>query len=464
LRIFQKEGLMQKADIVIVGGGFPAIYSAWRLARDGRHVTLLVGSDHLGGSLWSLGWKDYLIDIGMQNFDLRTPLGTEFFSDILGTNLATLQGHDWASTTGRGLTLGFEMPDFSLTDPHLCQIALQEMSELAQAEMRDLPKELGAYFIARFGPTLGRALIRGAEKFVAGPIEGLSAAAMANLGMFARVKLGSDAQMEELKLASPYMDDRLGVTLATRIQAFKGFGINNAFGYPKTGALRAFCQMAQTRLAELGVDIRLNTRPDAVIPAKDGIELQAHGQSIHAQRLFWTMDYAALLRHLGIETDLRAVTHSFGAALHAYEVAADSVLGPDYIHDYAPDRAGFRYSRCGMFSNQISADGRTYVLAEIPCAAAQADDAKSGAMRDQAWSDMRQVGFLSPDAAMLDHTAYVFPYAYAVPKTGWESAYDQARMQLLAQTTRISRIEQGQRGRLAFMAQYDTTLQHELKS
>jgi len=452
------------SDILIVGGGFPAIYSAWRLARDGMKVCLIEESDHLGGALWSRSWKEYLVDIGMQNFDLRTALGAEFFADILGSNLTILEHHYWASSTGCHLSPSLEVPDFSQTDPDLCQTALQELHLLKDFDAPIAAERLNEYLAANFGPTLGRYLQRIAEKIVAGPIDDLSSAAMANLGTIARAKLGPDAQMEELKLASPFMDARLAVSLATNIAAFKGASVNCAFGYPKTGALRSFCILAQSRLVELGVDLHLNTRPDTIIAIKDGVEIRAADKRFVTGRLFWTMDYNGLLRHLGIDADLRAVNHAFGAALHAFEVAADAVRAPDYMHDFALNRDGFRYSRCGHFSNQITANGHTFVLAETPCNPQHADQAKSDATRDKAWSDMVQAGFLDADAQMLDASTFVFPFAYAVPKIGWQSVYAQTRAQIDVLTSRISRIERPLHGRLAFMNQYDSILHHELTS
>ena len=60
-----------KCDVVVVGGGFAGIFAAWRLAHAGQSVVLVDKADHLGGTLWSRAWKDYFVDTGTHNFDLR---------------------------------------------------------------------------------------------------------------------------------------------------------------------------------------------------------------------------------------------------------------------------------------------------------------------------------------------------------------------------------------------------------
>ena len=65
---------MKRADVVVVGAGFAGIYAAWALARAGAQVTLVDSNDAIGGVLRSRVWKDFWLDNGTHNLDMRTAL------------------------------------------------------------------------------------------------------------------------------------------------------------------------------------------------------------------------------------------------------------------------------------------------------------------------------------------------------------------------------------------------------
>lgn len=63
--------------------------------------------------------------------------------------------------------------------------------------------------------------------------EGLDVEARGPLGMFARLKPGTDAQMGELKQADGFWDDRLGVSLDCDNPRFSGAASPNAWAIPR---------------------------------------------------------------------------------------------------------------------------------------------------------------------------------------------------------------------------------------
>jgi glycine/D-amino acid oxidase-like deaminating enzyme len=452
-------------DVIVIGGGFAGLYAAWRLAQDGTSVALVERSDHLGGALWSQDWQGYLVDTGMHNFDLRGPPGADFYADILGEKMMELVGHDWASTTGGALTTGFEMPDFSTSDPGLCKTALAELAELAFSGTEPAADDLVGWIMGRFGQNLGVRISDIAEKIVGGPVDGLASESAAALGMLTRAKLGTDAEMIALKERGVFWDDRLGVSLTANDPRFSGRSVVRRFGYPASGAMGGFCTAAVDRLRDLGVRMHLSTDVTGIEISAFSITASTSSGSISATRLFWSLSDQPLLDLLGTGTDidLRQATHPVGAAVHAFEINSQDCSGPDYVHDYTLGRRAYRYSRPGIFGGQITPKGRSYILAEVPCHPAASVEAKSAATADRVWADMQAAGYIAEDAVCFARTTWVYPVAFTLPRLGWRDPMEQAAIAMSAFSGRIVRIPLGNRGRAQFMAHYDEYLHDRLR-
>lgn len=441
-------------DLVIIGGGFAGIYSAWLSARAGLRVALVDQAEHLGGSMRSVETLGYLVDIGTHNLDLRTARNAEFYSDILEDNLKVFQDQSWASTTGRAWTSGFEMPDFSTSDAELCQLALAELA----AFQRD-PDTADGYLDllkSRFGPSLAARLVPMVEKVIGGSADELDKSAADSLGMFSRVKLGTDEAMVNLKSSSQRMDDILAVTLSSGASQFLGKSTTLKWGYPKQGALRAFCDAAESRLRAIGVDLFLSSTVENLNRRRDSITLTANGKSFDTRFLLWTLHDNSLLRTLGVNLDISTASVPVGAAVHVFEVQQDDILGPAYLHDFTQNRACFRYASAGCYSGQVQPDGRTFVLAEIPCHPARIKSAES--LATVAWDDIRASGFLRREATATQHTVLSYPVAYSLPKKGWEPAIKEGRTAIKALSRRILQIPFGHRGRDRFMTFFENTI------
>lgn len=455
---------MSQADIVIVGGGFAGIYSAWRLVRDGLRVSLVEASDHLGGTLWSRDWNGYLVDPGTHNFDLRSPIGVEFYTDILRDELKETDRHYFASTTAQAISHGFEMPDFSVDDPDLCRAALAELSKLKTSAEREPPESLVEWFTATYGRTLGNKLVAALEKVIATPANDIAVEARGALGMLARPKIGTDAEMIALKESDSFYDARLGVTLESGDPRFAGRSVRKRFGYPSSGAMRRFCLLAEARLRELGVDVLTGTRVTAIAGAASGVVLETTAAPISAGRLFWTLPDNGLLDLLGIAIDLRAMVQPVGTAFFAFEVQSAAIADIDYLHDFSPSRRPFRYNRAGVYSGQVMEDGRTFVTAEVPSHPAKLDTLLCDAVADTVWQDLQAAGFVQSGTELTARTHWGYPVAFTLPRMGWRGPMEAAAAAIASASPRLSTIRFGHRGRDAFMMFYEDMLQHELRT
>lgn len=454
---------MKAYDVAIVGGGFAGIYSAWRLANDGASVALIESSDHIGGTMWSWDWRGFLIDPGTHNFDLRSAIGADFYSDILGSNLSLSDRIDWGSTTAQSVTHGFEMPDFGDDDPNFCAQVLQELEIVRLRAGMSEAQDYDGWLLERFGPLLAARLKPMIEKTIGYSSTNLAAEAQKSLGMFARPKLGSDHDMATLKSSDPFYDSRLGVSLAAKDSRFWGRSVIRRFGYPREGALRAFCTASDKRLVELGVTVLKNTRVEVVEPQDGGLTLRTAEGPMQVYRALWTLPDQSLISLLGLDIDLRSSALPVGAALYAFEVHRDDILGPGYLHDFSPLRHPYRYNSCGVYSGQVRSDGITFVMAEVPSHPANISSRLNSDVAAGVWASMRDVGYVRSTAEYRATGFWGYPVAYTLPLVGWRSSVEYARSAVRNVSERIATIAFGHRGRHAFMLHYDEYLQHELK-
>lgn len=453
---------MKPYDILIAGAGFAGIYAAWRLARSGAKVALIEASGQIGGNLQSKRWKDWWVDNGTHNFDIRTPPGEAFFTDILQDNILIWDNQQWASTTGRSWTPGFEMPDFGTDDPALARAALADLAALQHQPEVPAPPLYLDWYRTTYGPTLTAAITPMLAKYTGSDPALLSTEARGALAAFSRPKLGSDAQMIALKESSPFWDARLGVSLMSGDARFAGKSVNNRFCYPAHKALTGFCEAAHQRLAAMGVEILTSCAITGIEESPGAVSVVAGDHRLNARRLFWSLPEAALARLLGIEVDLTRHSVPVGTCFYAFEVPESSILGPDYLHDYSASRLPFRYNRIGVYSRQTRADGTTLVTAEAPCHPARIADLCSAENLARAWEGLLDVGYLRPGTEAADAVAWGHPVAFTLPQAGWRAAHETADARLQEACPRVVRMDIGSRGRLTFMAQYDTVLAPQL--
>ncbi|MEP3299045.1 MAG: NAD(P)-binding protein [Pseudoruegeria sp.] len=448
---------------MVAGAGFAGIYAAWRLARSGSKVALVEAADKIGGNLQSRPWNGYWVDNGTHNFDIRTPIGEAFYTDILQDNILIWDDQQWACTTNKTWTNGFEMPDFSVDNPALAQRALAELKALEnEPQSTQVPDRYLDWYRLNYGATLTDSIIPMLRKYTGSDPALFSADARSSLGMFSRPKLGSDAEMIELKEKSPFWDDRLGVSLMSGDRRFAGKSTNKKFAYPARHGLKGFCDAAQKRLIEMGVDIYTGHGVNAISDSGQAVRVTAGDQTFTASKLFWSLPEVVLAKILDLEVDLMSSAVPVGTCFFAFEVPANSVQGPDYLQDYSQDRLPFRYNKVGIYGEQTKSNGNTLVTAEVPSHPANIKTVITDENQSRAWQALLDTGYLKPGTIAADAMYWGHPVAYTMPKAGWRTPYEKAQQLFNDVSERIVGVEFGYRGRFNFMMFYENKLQHKL--
>ena len=456
---------MKKYDVLIVGGGFAGIYAAWRLAKSGCSVGLVEASPKIGGILNSTYWKKYWLDNGTHNFDFRTRLAQEFFSDILGDNIQIWEKPNWASTTDKTWTHGFEMPDYGNDDRSFSKQALADLEALSKKEKIYIKSE---YYLKDYldshGPTLSSRNISLVKKFIGSDPKNLSSEARQALSIFDRPKLGTDAEMVSLKSSGKFWDDRLGVTLFSGEDRFLGDNLSTKYCYPKLKGLKGFCISAHQRLKELGVEILVNHSVDDIIEKESSFTILANGSKLNSRHVFWSLPEITLNKILNTGVDFSQGAIPVGTCFFAFEVFEKIIQGPDYLNDFSQKRISFRYNKMGVYSGQTQSNGKTVIMVEIPTHPSNIKKNLSNEMTQIVWNNICDVGFVSADALPIDSTAWGLPVAYTMPTVDWNETYNRSNEIISTRLPNLKGIASGYRGRSSFPSYYDKNLHNQLRA
>jgi hypothetical protein len=455
---------MKNYDVIIVGAGFLGIYAAWRLAKCGCRVILLEANNFLGGNLNSRQWKNFWLDNGTHNFDMRTKLEEKFFLDILGKNIQVWTDHNWASTTDKTWTYGFEMPDFSKDAPILSNQALAELKYIKESSYSALkPDHYSDALIQSHGPVLSTATLPLVRKFTGSDPTKFSVDARQSLTIFDRPKLGTDSEMIALKKSDPFWDKRLGVSLLCGDKRFYGKSVTTKYCYPADQGLHGFCVSAQQRLVELGVSIKLGHSVTDIKKDGKGVTVKVNNASFSADNLFWSLPETGLNKILKTGIDLTQSFIPVGVCLFAFEVPKECIKGPDYLHDFHPDRATFRYNKMGVYSQQIQSNGNTVVMAEVPSHPADLSKKVTNNMTKIVWENVCNSGFVAPETQPIDSTCWGLPVAFTLPKVGWKEDFTKVQDIIKNTVPSLHSPAFESRGRSRYMSYYETHLHHQLQ-
>jgi hypothetical protein len=456
---------LKKTEIIVAGGGFSGIYAAWRLAKEGKKVCLIDASDSLGGNMKSRQWNGYWIDSGMHNLDMRSDAACDFFTDILQDELILLEDHDWASTTSTTYTPGFEMPDFSNDNPQLAHRALNELTQLENLASANDPDFSGSeetylnWYENNYGASLCAVIKPMLKKLTGGHTDTVSAAGRSALSIFSRPKLGEDIIMSRLKASSDFLDDRIGVTCMGEDTRFSGQEWMTRFGYPAKGGLGGFCKRSELRLRELGVDIQFDSKIQAISSSESSITVNTSSQTIEGVKLLWTLSDQQLSDALSLPVTINSSLLPVGYCIFAFEVLEHSILGPDYLHDFKPERLPYRYSKPGVYSRQTSEDGHTVILAEVPSHPSDQASLLCSKTTQKVWSDCQASGYIEEKCSFKDSTSWSVPVAFALPAASWTTRYANLKQRLETDHPGIIAINSTNRARSAFINSYESTLQ-----
>lgn len=443
--------------IAVIGAGFNGIYAAWRLAQAGKSVVLFAGSQKLGGTMQSRQWRNFSIDIGAQVLDLRTAESEGFYADILGNRLCVLDAFSAGSITTTAVTCGIEFPDFSL-EKEFCTAALEQLRQKHcenEMQLQNQSDNYVSHVIERFGDRLGTRMIGLASKLSGGSVEQFGSGATLNLSALNRAKLGSDAEMVDLKRFSAHLNERLAVTTECGFEPFLGKNSNPRFGYVLGGGLEVLWRRAERRLRDLGVQIEFGTTVVALRSSDKAVTLVLSDQrSLEVDAVAWTLSDRLLASTAGVQAPTSESSTVVGLDLHVFEVKSEAITGPEYLNNFIESHLSSRFACGGVVSGQVRRDGTTFITAEVPIRR-ELNESPNVADSEHVWSECKEVGYVHSGANLYATVAYQYPNAFHFDHTGGVGI-SIAGVVDAACGVRVQSCRSAHRGRQAFIEAFNT--------
>tara|TARA_R110001592_G_scaffold161973_1_gene394877 strand:- start:22424 stop:23782 length:1359 start_codon:yes stop_codon:yes gene_type:complete len=427
-------------DVIVAGGGFRGITSAKLLADRGCNVTLVERAPFLGAVLWPFEWKEHglFLDKGCHIFGSGDSTHDSIVLEILGDNFYPVDIKT-ASVLNGMVTDGTAVPDLCSLGEDVAARVLLEIIEQAAAvpEGPVAAQTLRDALRIQFGETAARCLEASVRKVAAAePSDLASAALTTTIGN--RMRAAGDAVSDLLKQI-PALDDRIAGNNAA--DPYKYLGKVNPLVptrhfYPRSGGTGGFCRDAQRCLTDLGVEVLLSMAIESFSADGKSVQVILGDTPRKFDYMVWALDTGLLSQIALGEDKASGFVHKTPMALYYFLTDAKAIGDKDFIQDYDANHQIFRVSRAGLYSNQQTADGKTYICAEVVTAMGSDLWEAPETFAGQVWDEARALGMVAgtkPDDVYVQKT----PVSYKHPRVGFEDACAKVTEEVARRSDRV---------------------------
>jgi protoporphyrinogen oxidase len=399
----------RNVDIVILGGGFNAIYSAYSLSKKGLSVALFVDGDTLGGVMRSLVWNNIVADLGIHNLDLRTERSNIFYNEILKNDLITWQRSDFASFNGTSLTMGIECPN--LDGIRNFNLNALNSSVIAGSQSMIQTDNLENFLLKRFGKPIQKFILEQIARFTDANPKVLAASCLASIGFLSRVFFGSDLQMEKLKSSSAYFNEAYAVTQFSEKKEFLGLnGCGNLFGYPK-GGLLTFCKKIEDYFVKNKVQTFYSKIKSCKLEGDVKIIKNCNGEAISAKRVFSTIPIRRISEFF-LNKKLEDYENIGGIRLVLFYVKGKKLeekISLEYINDFSDNAKFFRVGAVGIKAEKAD---EGIVCVEVPFVPKNSQE-NTRINVNSIWKRVKDINFVKDNLEYYDAQIIEYKRAYS---------------------------------------------------
>lgn len=392
------------ADLIVVGAGPAGLMAAWRASCAGRSVVVMERADTVGGMAASFSVAGVRVDHGSHR--LHPSTAPEVMADLralLGSDLQTRPRHGRLRVDDRWV--GFPLRPVDLARSLPAATIARIGAEAVAAPLRrrkDVATSYAEALRRGLGPTLyGRLYGPFALKLWGRPGEEIDPEQ-------ARVRVRADTPWK----------------IAGRMLRRSRDGSGKVFYYPRRGFGQIVDAVADAAV-EKGVALRLGADVTAIIPGRDGVEVQtADGDVLTARHLFTTAPLPRLASLVSPTAPAAAVADAakltFRAMVLVYLTHASRSRWSEFDATYLPDGDTpiSRISEPANYrSSQEDPSDRTVLCCEIPCSSDPTDpiwSASEDQLADLVVGTLRRLG-LPPlrldgaDSVYVRRLRHVYP-------------------------------------------------------
>lgn len=384
------------------------------LKEPGAKVYMVDREPFFGGISYSANLCGFYVDKGVHMFDSIPKELAQNVSEIMQGHVRTIHFVSVSAFNGV-LTDGFSLPDLSSLPAGTRERITQELKALAAtADSAPPATNLLELLESRYGKTAGGIFanifknIYNIEAVQAQP----DAISRTSLG---RLKFLDDEQMLELKRADPFLDS----VLAARRKAV-GEIDDLVSIYPDTGeAMRGWCVRAEKWLEAKGVTMCLGQAIEAIQVAGNKARIQTDKQSIEADKIVWTNDNTqALSTLLGFEFNTLSHVSATPMLFATLVTKASDIKDFTYLQNFGPHGITYRTASAGIYSNQIDADGNSFITCECPAPIDSERWKDSAELHSVIWQECKDLSIVSSDAELVRHSVLRLPVTFKLSKIG----------------------------------------------
>ena len=402
---------------VVVGAGFRGFCDTLQLLKEpGAKIYVIDREPFFGGISYSVKVNGFWVDKGVHMFDSIPQQLADNVAEIMEGQVRKIDFVSVSAFNGQ-LTDGFSLPDLSSLSADSKALITQELKALAaNAVNAPKPENLRELMESRYGKTAGGIFsgifksIYNIEADQAQP----DAISKTSLG---RLKYLDDPEMAVLKASDPFLDS----VLAARRKAL-GKVDDFVSIYPDSGeAMRGWCIRAQKWLEDRGVTMCLGQNILSIDASGEKLRIKTDSHTIDADKIVWTNDNTqALASLLGFEFDTRNFVSGTPMLFATLVTEASHIKDFTYLQNFDPNGKTYRTASAGIYSNQINAEGHSFVTCECPTPIDSERWSNSVEAHHDIWQECKDLGIVSPDAELSGHAVMRLPSTFKVARLGYD--------------------------------------------
>ena len=414
----------------VIGSGFRAFCNCMHLSQAGfKEVFMIDPAKSFGGVMNSRRVGDFYVDNGVHMFDsVPSELG-QIVNEIMQDKVLDI---DFVSESAFGgeITQGFSLPDLNALPEEQKNAIKSELLDFKDDEIIEQNIiSVADYFLTRYGPTAGQ-IFKGIFKRLYGiDSEKIHKSAISTTSL-ARLKFLNDDQMLDLKAMSP----RLDATLAARRKS-QGKLDDFVSIYPKSSlGMRGWCEKAKAWLENTkNVQFMLGNKLEAIDCRDNKISLTLSDGKISVDKIIWANDnYSTLSEIFELSTSPSDYFHHVPMVFVTLITDKKNIKNFTYIQNFNSDGICNRFAASGIYSDQTSAEGLSFITAECPTTVGSQTWEDYESLHEKVWAEAKSLKVVDDSALLKDFDTIRVPKTVKMKKIGFDESYTKFKQELKA--------------------------------